>query len=261
MSRRIISFGELESPFKELIEYRTPGKTEPKLFVSELFHETIQGEGVTVGAPAVFLRLGGCTLNCKWCDTKEVWMSGKWYSISTLIEIMNISGVLTDFVFHNSFVLTGGSPLLQQVGIIELLRVLKKEFNLSPSVEIENECVISPDPELIELVSVWNNSPKLSNSGNPKEKRYHPEVLKQMGELKNSWFKFVVSKEKDVQEIFDEYILTKYIKREQILLMPEGSTRRKQRRNSERVIKWCRKSGFRYSPRLQVLLWDDAISV
>ncbi|WP_205619477.1 7-carboxy-7-deazaguanine synthase QueE [Ferrimonas senticii] len=40
--------------------------------VNELF-ETIQGEGVFTGVPAVFLRLQGCPVGCSWCDTKHTW--------------------------------------------------------------------------------------------------------------------------------------------------------------------------------------------
>ena len=50
-----------------------------KLVVSEKFY-SIQGEGQTMGVPAVFLRLGGCNLLCKgkgWvCDSIEVWKKG-----------------------------------------------------------------------------------------------------------------------------------------------------------------------------------------
>lgn len=40
--------------------------------VNELF-ETIQGEGVFTGAPAIFLRLQGCPVGCPWCDTQHTW--------------------------------------------------------------------------------------------------------------------------------------------------------------------------------------------
>lgn len=40
--------------------------------VNEVF-ETIQGEGVYTGVPAVFLRLQGCGVGCAWCDTKHTW--------------------------------------------------------------------------------------------------------------------------------------------------------------------------------------------
>lgn len=37
------------------------------LRVSEVFGPTFQGEGPSAGRPAVFVRLGGCNLNCSWC--------------------------------------------------------------------------------------------------------------------------------------------------------------------------------------------------
>jgi organic radical activating enzyme len=38
--------------------------------IAEVFH-SIQGEGATPGAPAVFVRLQGCSVGCRWCDTKH----------------------------------------------------------------------------------------------------------------------------------------------------------------------------------------------
>ena len=35
--------------------------------------ETIQGEGVFTGVPAVFVRLQECPVGCSWCDTKQTW--------------------------------------------------------------------------------------------------------------------------------------------------------------------------------------------
>ena len=38
----------------------------------EIFH-TLQGEGASLGFPAVFLRLSLCNLHCHWCDTPYTW--------------------------------------------------------------------------------------------------------------------------------------------------------------------------------------------
>jgi organic radical activating enzyme len=40
--------------------------------VMEVF-ASIQGEGLFVGEPQVFLRLSGCPLRCRWCDTPGSW--------------------------------------------------------------------------------------------------------------------------------------------------------------------------------------------
>jgi 7-carboxy-7-deazaguanine synthase len=40
--------------------------------VLEVF-ASIQGEGMYVGEPQVFLRLRGCPMRCRWCDTQASW--------------------------------------------------------------------------------------------------------------------------------------------------------------------------------------------
>ena len=35
---------------------------------------TLQGEGYHFGKAAYFLRLGGCDIGCRWCDTKITWL-------------------------------------------------------------------------------------------------------------------------------------------------------------------------------------------
>ncbi|MGX7877260.1 7-carboxy-7-deazaguanine synthase QueE [Mesorhizobium sp. ORM8.1] len=43
--------------------------TQPAIRVSEIFGPTIQGEGVLIGLPTVFIRTGGCDYRCSWCDS------------------------------------------------------------------------------------------------------------------------------------------------------------------------------------------------
>lgn len=40
--------------------------------VMETFH-SLQGEGIHAGRSAFFIRLGGCSVGCSWCDTKHSW--------------------------------------------------------------------------------------------------------------------------------------------------------------------------------------------
>lgn len=40
--------------------------------INEIF-QTIQGEGVFTGVPAIFVRLQGCDVGCPWCDTQHTW--------------------------------------------------------------------------------------------------------------------------------------------------------------------------------------------
>ncbi|ANZ22615.1 pyrroloquinoline quinone biosynthesis protein [Buchnera aphidicola (Diuraphis noxia)] len=40
--------------------------------INEIF-QTIQGEGYYTGTPSIFIRIQGCAVHCKWCDTKYTW--------------------------------------------------------------------------------------------------------------------------------------------------------------------------------------------
>lgn len=41
--------------------------------INEIF-QTIQGEGLFTGVPAIFVRLQGCDVGCPWCDTQHTWV-------------------------------------------------------------------------------------------------------------------------------------------------------------------------------------------
>jgi 7-carboxy-7-deazaguanine synthase len=49
--------------------------------INEIF-ETIQGEGVYTGVPAIFIRLQGCPVGCPWCDTQHTWEKNRSAEVS-----------------------------------------------------------------------------------------------------------------------------------------------------------------------------------
>jgi 7-carboxy-7-deazaguanine synthase len=83
------------------------------LSVVEIFH-SIQGEGTRAGLPCVLVRLGGCNLRCRWCDTPYAQTGGEGMSIDEIL------GRLGDFRCRLVEV-TGGEPLAQ-AGCLDLLR-------------------------------------------------------------------------------------------------------------------------------------------
>lgn len=72
---------------------------------------TLQGEGFWAGQPAYFLRLGGCTVGCTWCDTRYSWPLEGW-TLHTARELL--SWVAATPARH--VVLTGGEPTLHPLG-------------------------------------------------------------------------------------------------------------------------------------------------
>jgi len=231
------------------------------LNVSEFFCDTIQGEGINTGCPATFLRLQDCTLNCIWCDTRSVWRHGNPYTFDQLFELMEKFDLPTKFKEGQHLVLTGGSPLKQQEKLLKFLQKLIRKYKIIPIIEIENECVIEPLPELIDFVSTWNNSPKLKNSGNPLHRMYNPTVISFMSKLRRSWFKFVVRNDEDWNEIKGMFLVPNLIQREQIILMPEGANRERLISNTEKVVEIAIRENVRYCTREHIMLWDQATGV
>ena len=48
-----------------------------ELLLNEMY-VSIQGESSLVGLPTVFVRLYGCNLRCRWCDSMHAVDSWKW---------------------------------------------------------------------------------------------------------------------------------------------------------------------------------------
>lgn len=86
--------------------------------LAEIF-SSLQGEGVRQGAPCLFVRLSGCNLSCRWCDTKEALTSGPDVSEDYILEQC--------WRQNPRYVcITGGEPLLQTDALLPLLASLKK---------------------------------------------------------------------------------------------------------------------------------------
>ena len=234
------------------------------LNVSEIFYDTIQGEGVYAGVPAIFLRLAGCPVNCIWCDSKNIWKHAITMDILYLIDLFKKNGLIERLNKGHHLVITGGSPLLQQDMLLLFITNLVHECKGKPFIEIENECSMEVKNEntlLFYYIDCWNNSPKLENAKSKFAGRYNPAALKQVGiEASECWFKFVVdpnNPEKTWKEIQSEYLDMGLIKRSQIILMPLGASREEltpEKRAS--IAEFGVSKGVRYSERVQINLYD-----
>jgi 7-carboxy-7-deazaguanine synthase len=223
-----------------------------KINVSECFY-SIQGEGQTMGVPAVFLRLSKCNLLCQgkgWvCDSIEVWRKG----VRTEFD-----DVLTDeYIEHLKrgahLVITGGEPLLHQQAIEDYLEWFKKAWDFIPTLEIETNGTIMPAEYLLNVVDYWNCSPKLSSSGETLMRRYKPLVLDKLSSY-NTIFKFVISSETDFLEITEDFV--EHIDTDKLILMPAGDTQEKLNITRPMVMELCKDYTIKYCDRLHVVAWN-----
>jgi len=169
------------------------------LRVIEIF-DSIQGEGVQIGTPMTFVRLAGCNLRCKWCDTDYAFGVGNLWNEEDIVKKADQSWVC----------LTGGEPMLQDLDVlIEQLNSVGKyiaiETNgtvpiIESKMEGKFERVLKDRRWPIDF---WTISPKLSNSG--MEKNINYEILADLYDHANLYdcqLKFVIEQTpQDVLEV------------------------------------------------------------
>jgi 7-carboxy-7-deazaguanine synthase len=211
--------------------------------VAEVFY-SIQGEGATAGLPAVFVRLQGCSVGCAWCDTKYSWdpAGGRDVRLDALLDEMSA------FPCRRA-VVTGGEPL-ESLLFVPLLTAL---LGGGWQVEVETSGTLPPPPALAGRPVQWNVSVKLAGSAVPEARRVRPEAIRGFQEAE-AWWKFVVTDEADLDEVLrlaERFALA----RERVLLQPEALRREELIERGRWVAEACTRHGFRFSPRLHVMLW------
>jgi 7-carboxy-7-deazaguanine synthase len=236
----------------------------------EIFH-TIQGEGVSVGAPAVFIRASRCNLHCVWCDTDHTWnfegtpwphekdsVPGyvKHRKAEVTFEIDPLEAAERVMAFGcGRTVITGGEPLLQEKAFLELIEHIL-ERQPEHQFEVETNGTRIPSPAFHEAVNQFNVSPKLSNAGMAESLRLNAEALGFFARSPKAWFKFVVAKPDDLLEI-QQLRDAHGIPISRILLMPEGRTSAELDKSAVWLADVCREQGYRFCDRLHIRLWGD----
>lgn len=135
-----------------------------QLRITETFF-SLQGESRSVGRPTWFIRLTGCPLRCRYCDTAYAFHGGEQRSIDALVEEARASGA-------DHFTVTGGEPLAQP----GCRRLLRRLCDLGGEVSLETGGALSIadiDARVVVVLDIktpgsgesarnlWDNLPRL----------------------------------------------------------------------------------------------------
>jgi 7-carboxy-7-deazaguanine synthase len=221
--------------------------------ISEVFY-SVQGEGMLVGMPSVFVRTSGCNLRCAWCDTPYT----SWQPEGEELDLDQIMAAVRRLPARYA-VVTGGEPMIAP-GIVPLTGRLR-EAGLHITVETAGTVFA---PVACDLMSI---SPKLAHStphareggrwaSQHERLRIQPEVLRRLMTAYPYQLKFVVAQPEDLDEI---RALAAQLGAEssRVVLMPEGTNADLLRQRGAWMAEVCKQEGYRFSPRLHIELWGN----
>ena len=136
---------------------------ERRLKITEIFY-SLQGEADSVGFPTVFVRLTGCPLRCKFCDTAYAFHGGEWRSVEQVLA--NVAEYSPRYVC-----VTGGEPLAQKNCLPLLSRLCDANYRVS--IETSGAMPLDGvDARVIRVVDV-----KTPGSGEERRNRYDDLTL------------------------------------------------------------------------------------
>jgi 7-carboxy-7-deazaguanine synthase len=204
--------------------------------VIEIFR-SLQGEGVLIGTPTVFIRLQGCNLNCEWCDTGYARQGGKDMSVEQILR--EVEELKTQFVC-----LTGGEPLLQKDSLKLMNKLLEKLFHvtLETNGSLSLEDVPCAENMLISM------DIKCPSSGMQEKMLFENiELLSPADQLK-----FIVADTDDLE--YADNIIKTYDVKSSIIFTPVGGM------DLEPVADYVlgKRLNARVLPQLHKLIWSDA---
>jgi len=269
-----------------------------KLLISSDFY-SVQGEGISSGVPSYFVRLGTCNLTCgmsrafankllkeqsledgeifvgdlhakgkaTWtCDSTSQWLwRGENKDFQYLIDQWIEQGIYEDIKNGTIHIIwTGGEPTLpkHQEAICNFLNLWTHsdiditEFN---EIETNGTCYIGDD--LFFNLHQINCSPKLSNSGMTEKQRIVPAAIKRIMEHSNYQFKFVISNEDDVKELFRDFVVPFNIPLKNVVCMPGLDDVANFEERTQFVLEMAKLYKFRGLTRLHIAAWNKTLNV
>jgi len=198
--------------------------------------KSLQGEGLTIGAPTTFIRTSGCPLRCTYCDTPQAFDKGEQMTLEAILKKVK--------QFRCRHVcLTGGEPMAQKDApkLIEML--LDEGYHL---VLETNGAMPLDELPCVENLTISMDI-KCPSSGESEKMLFENlEVLGPTDQLK-----FIISDDKDYE--YAKEVLGKYSPKCEVILTPVGGKDLKAL--AEKVLK----EGLdaRVLPQLHKFIWGD----
>ncbi|MHB0946924.1 MAG: 7-carboxy-7-deazaguanine synthase QueE [Sedimentisphaerales bacterium] len=221
----------------------------PEIKTTELFY-SIQGEGLLAGKPSVFVRLAGCPLRCKFCDTVYSLdaNAGEKMSLAKITE--EVKKYSCDYV-----VITGGEPMVN----LHIARLCEEIKKLERHITIETNGIKFIENLRCDLMSI---SPKLSNAyENPADSEKFLKIgqLQKLLDNYNYQLKFVIDKREDLAEAHQILKKLKNIDIAKVLLMPQAKNIAEYLNKCPLIAELCKENNFTFCPRLQLEFGETSI--
>ena len=203
------------------------------------------------------------------CDSTSQWLwRGENKEFQYLLDRFKEEGVYGGILNGNIHIIwTGGEPTIKghQESIVNFhnywkslmgLYDMSKVFN-----EIETNGTIVIDEPLFENLEQINCSPKLANSGMTEKQRINPEAIRRIMKHKNYQFKFVISTEDDVLELFRDFVEPFKIPLKNVVCMPGLDDASDFEERTRFCLEMAKKYRFRGLTRLHIAAWNKTLNV
>ena len=210
------------------------------------------------------------------CDSTSQWLwRGENKDFQYLIDQWKEQGIYKDIRNGTIHIIwTGGEPTIKghQEAIanfrsywyqLEMKEMKENGYtsNFIPFDEIETNGTIVIDQPLFSFLDQINCSPKLSNSGMTAKQRIVPEAIERIKQHTNYQFKFVISTEDDIKEMFRDFVEPFNIPLKNVVCMPGLDSQTDFHERTQFVMEMAKKYKFRGMSRMHISAWDKTLNV